>query len=95
MNEYELMMIVRTELDEEGVNTLNERIGEFVRTTGGEVIETQLWGRRTLAYLIRKQREGNYVLMRLRLLPSATAALERSLRLNDNVLRHLLTAKAA
>ncbi len=95
MNEYELMMIVRTELDEEGVNTLNERIGEFVRTTSGEVIETQLWGRRTLAYLIRKQREGNYVLMRLRLLPSATAALERSLRLNDNVLRHLLTAKAA
>ena len=95
MNEYELMMIVRTELDEEGVNTLNERIGEFVRTTSGEVIETQLWGRRTLAYLIREQREGNYVLMRLRLLPSATAALERSLRLNDNVLRHLLTAKAA
>ncbi|MBK6431806.1 MAG: 30S ribosomal protein S6 [Anaerolineae bacterium] len=93
MNEYELMMIVRTELDEEGVNTLTERIAEFIRTTGGEVIETQLWGRRTLAYLIRKQREGNYILMRIRLLPSATAALERSLRLNENVLRHLLTTK--
>lgn len=93
MNEYELMMIVRTELDEEGVNTLTERIAEFIRTTAGEVIETQLWGRRTLAYLIRKQREGNYILMRIRLLPSATAALERSLRLNENVLRHLLTTK--
>ena len=42
---------------------------------------------------IRKQREGNYILMRIRLLPSATAALERSLRLNENVLRHLLTTK--
>ena len=95
MNEYELMTIVRTEVDEEGVNTLNERIGDLIRTSGGEVIETQLWGRRTLAYLIRKQREGNYVLFRLRLLPTATAALERSLRLNENVLRHLLTRKEA
>ncbi len=93
MNEYELMTIVRTELDEEGLQALNERVADLIRTGGGEVLETLHMGRRTLAYPIAKQREGFYVLFRLRLPPAATAALERSLRLNDKVLRHLLTSK--
>jgi small subunit ribosomal protein S6 len=95
MNEYELVVVAQPELDEDGMTALNDRIADWIKTAQGEITATEVWGRRQLAYPIRKYREGIYVLRRLQLPPSATATLERSLRLNEAVLRHLLIRREA
>jgi small subunit ribosomal protein S6 len=56
------------------------------------VDNVDIWGRRRLAYQIRKQREGQYVLMNLTLDPKSTSELERNLRYLEPVLRHMLSA---
>jgi small subunit ribosomal protein S6 len=55
------------------------------------VDKVDIWGKRRLAYEIRKQREGNYVLINLSITPTATAALEQNLRYTETLMRHLLT----
>ena len=88
--EYELIFIVHPELDEEGVASLTEKVKSWIDAAGGEVTHTDLWGRRKLAYPIRKQTEGSYVLLRALLPPQTTTELERELKLMEGVLRYLL-----
>ena len=54
---------------------------------GGQVVKTDIWGRRNLAYPIRKQNEGQYVLLEAQLESQATRDIERNLRLTEQVLR--------
>ncbi|GIV77260.1 30S ribosomal protein S6 [Litorilinea aerophila] len=89
-HEYELVYILHPDMDEEGILALNERLGQIVQEQQGEVTTTELWGRRTLAYPIQKHFEGHYVLHRFLLPPEATGEIDRFLRLNENVLRHLM-----
>ena len=58
---------------------------------GGEIVKVDHWGKRRLANPIRKQREGNYVLIQANLTPAFTATLERNLRFLEPVLRFLIT----
>ena len=90
MRNYELVLILNPEIADENVGAVNERVGQWVSAGGGEVVSTNPWGRRRLAYPIREQREGNYIVTQLRIAPKATAELERNLRLADDILRHLL-----
>ena len=62
--------------------------------SGGSVDKVDLWGRRRLAFPIRKQREGQYVLFNVSLNPAATAELERNIRFQETVIRHMLTLVA-
>ncbi len=62
------------------------------REAGGSVDKVDIWGRRRLAYQIRKQREGQYVLMNVTLDPKSTSELERNIRYLEPVLRHMLSA---
>jgi small subunit ribosomal protein S6 len=55
------------------------------------VDKVDVWGRRRLAYSIRKQREGQYVLLNISIAPSASAGLERNIRYQETVIRHMLT----
>ena len=89
-NEYELTSIAHPELDEEGVTALTARVQEWIEAAGGEVIHTHIWGRRRLAYPIRKQTEGSYVVLRASLPPQAIKELERELKLAEHILRYLL-----
>jgi small subunit ribosomal protein S6 len=59
----------------------------WVTTGGGNVTQVDLWGRRRLAYPIRKQKEGQYVLMQTEMEANGTHELERNLRLNEQVMR--------
>jgi small subunit ribosomal protein S6 len=93
MREYELTYIVHPELDENAFNEILERVNGWITESGGEVVDTDLWGKRTLAYPIRKQNEGQYVLMNVRIEPQFGAELERNLRFLEPVLRFLLVAK--
>jgi small subunit ribosomal protein S6 len=87
MRSYEVMFIAHPELDDSSLNSLLERARGWVTATGGEVRQLDVWGRRRLAYPIRKQTEGQYVLMQAQMEGNATRELERNMRLAEQILR--------
>ncbi len=91
MRNYELVCIVQPDLDETAFNGILDRVKGWVTDSGGSVDKVDVWGRRRLAYTIRKQREGQYVLLNVSLNPAATAELERNIRFQETVIRHMLT----
>jgi small subunit ribosomal protein S6 len=90
MRNYEMVFIAAPQLDEEGLTALTERVSGWITAAGGDISRTSVWGRQRLAYAIRKQTEGTYVQLDFQLAPDATREFERSLRIEENVLRHLL-----
>jgi len=93
MNDYELVFVVHPELDENAFKELLEKVKGWIAEAGGQVTKVDLWGKRRLAYIIRKQREGVYVVMQASMAPASCANLERNLRFQEPVLRFLLTQK--
>ncbi len=91
MRRYELMCVFQPDLDEKALSSMIEKIQGWVTESGGSVEKVDVWGRRRLAYPIRKKMEGQYVLFNLTLPPTATAELERNLRYQEAVMRHLIT----
>ena len=91
MRKYELVCIVQPELDETAFKGAVERVSSWVTEAGGSVDKVEIWGRRRLAYHIRKQSEGQYVLLNISLDPKAASGLERNIRFLETVMRHLLT----
>lgn len=87
MRNYEVAFIAQPDLDETSLNALIEKAKGWITATGGEVTKVDLWGRRRLAYPIRKQKEGQYVLLQANLANTATREIERSLRFTEQVLR--------
>ncbi len=90
MREYELVMILDPELEDEQASAAMDRMQQYVTSHGGEVVDVNPWGKRKLSYPIRSRTEGNYYVTHLRIEPSQTAELEANLRLAEEVLRHLL-----
>ena len=90
MNEYELMYVISPRLMVEEADATIERIQGLVEDTGGEILMTDNWGRRRLAYPIKHHFEGTYVLTHMTLPPDRVAGLERALQLNEHILRHLV-----
>jgi small subunit ribosomal protein S6 len=88
--DYELMYIVRPELDDEGARDSVKSVRTLLETNGAEIVKTTLWGKRRLAYEVKRLREGYYVLVVLRLDGDKVAPIERALRIHDTVFRHLL-----
>lgn len=95
MRDYELMYIVRPDLDEETLQAAIGSVERLVGGLGGEVLSTTTWGRRRLAYEVRHLRDGHYMLLRLRLEPERVAPLERALSIHETVFRHLLVVDEA
>jgi small subunit ribosomal protein S6 len=93
MREYELMCIVHPDLDETAFGEIVMRISGWITDNGGVIIKTDVWGKRPLAYPIRKQKQGQYVLFQVNMAPSTGAILERNLRIQESVLRYLLSVK--
>jgi len=93
LHEYELIVVINPDIAEEDVSAAVERVTGAITTRGGEVDEVTAWGRRKLAYPIRKHVEGNYVLTNIRLDPARTHDLESSFLISDDILRHLLIRK--
>lgn len=91
MRNYEVVFIVNPDLDETALNGLIERVKSWITAAGGIVEKVDLWGKRRLAYAIRKQREGQYVFVQANMAPEHAIELERSLRLLEPVLRFLIT----
>lgn len=92
MRKYELVCIFHPDLDEASFTANVEKIKTWITEAGGTVDKVDVWGRRKLAYLIRKQKEGQYVLFNVTLPPAATADLDTNIRFLEAVIRYMLTA---
>ena len=90
MRDYELTLVVRPDVEDTGLAALLEKIKGLITTAGGQGIQVEPWGRRHLAYPIKKITEAQYFLIRAQLPAQALRELERNLRLTEEVLRFLL-----
>jgi small subunit ribosomal protein S6 len=88
---YEVLVIVDPRPTDEEVAALLEQLGGQLKTLGAEVTKVDNWGKRRLAYDIRKQREGTYAVFEVSAEPSMVKEFERQVRLNENVLRFVST----
>lgn len=93
MHEYELIVVIDSEIPEEDMPAAVDRVTGAVTSRGGEVEDVQPWGRRKLAYPIRRRVEGNYMLTNIRLDPARAHELESSFLISEDILRHLLIRK--
>lgn len=90
MNKYELLYIVSTQYTDTEIAKIQEQVSAEITTVGGEVVSSHNLGKIRLAYPIKKQHHGSYVLTYFDADPSTVAALNRKLTLTDEVLRHTL-----
>jgi small subunit ribosomal protein S6 len=86
---YELTCVLRP-LDETALSAFNERVTGLISSSGGDIKARNDWGKRRLAYPIRKINEGYYFSLRLNLPSQAVRTVERALQLNDDVMRYLV-----
>ena len=85
--QYEVMVILDPELEERTVAPSLDTFLNVVRQDGGTVGKVDVWGRRRLAYDIKKKSEGIYAVLDVDCTPAAVAELDRQLGLNESVLR--------
>ena len=89
MSLYESIFIARQDISGAQVDTLADTFTQLVTDNGGEVKKREYWGLRNLAYRMRKNRKGHYVLFNIDAPPAAIAELERTIRINEDVIRYL------
>ena len=93
LRDYEILYIVRPELDEEQLQAAMATVNQLIESLGGAVQKTDVWGRRRLAYEVRHLREGQYVLSDFQIDPARVPELEGTLKISDTVFRHLVVRK--
>ena len=91
MRKYELMCIIQPDLDETAFNGVLDKVKGWISDSCGTIDKAEVWGRRKLAYIIEKHREGQYVLLNVTMEPKATFELERNLRYQEPIIRHMLS----
>jgi small subunit ribosomal protein S6 len=89
---YEAIVVVRPDLDEEALNAVIERVHQRIVEAGGEVTSTDRWGKRRIAYPIRKYRDGFYLMTVFSLASGQVARLRQTLGLNEDLLRFVVAA---
>jgi len=90
MRDYELVAIINPELDEEKMSKIVDRVSQSINSHGGAVEEIKKWGRRKLAYPIKKFMEADYVLARFQLMPQSVKRLETEIGASEDILRYLV-----
>jgi len=95
MNSYELLYIVKADMEEEARTALISRFSDLIVNNGGEIVETDEWGKRRFAYPINYINEGYYVLVNFKAQPTVIAELERNFRINENIMRYIVIKKEA
>ncbi len=86
---YECVLIARNDVTQQQVETVADNIGSSLETEGGTVQKREYWGLRGLAYRIKKNRKGHYMLLGLDAKPAFITEMERQLRLNEDILRFM------
>ncbi|NQV79867.1 MAG: 30S ribosomal protein S6, partial [Alphaproteobacteria bacterium] len=86
---YENVFIVRQDVSNQQVEELATRFTEILESGGGKVEKTEFWGLRTMAYKIKKNRKGHYVMFNLDAPSPAVLEMERNMMLSEDVIRHM------
>ena len=92
MNKYEVMFILNPELSEEDTQSVIVKFKDLIAGSG-EVENLTEWGKRRLAYLIQDFTEGYYVIIEFSSDPDFPMELDRVMRINDSIIRHMITKK--
>ena len=92
---YETVFIARQDLSEAQVNALSDGYTKIITDAGGKINKIENWGLRTLAYRINKNRRGHYVLIESDTPAPAIHEIERTMRLNEDILRFMSTREEA
>ena len=89
MNKYESVLIARQDLGASQVSSLVDSLKQVVASQGGEVVRVDNWGLKNLAYRIKKNRKGHYVLLNISAPAAAVAEYERVMRVNEDIIRYM------
>ena len=89
MSNYESVLIARQDLGASQVNSLVSELSEVIKKEGGEVVKVDNWGLKNLAYRIKKNRKGHYVVLNISAPAAAISEYERIMRFNEDVIRYM------
>jgi small subunit ribosomal protein S6 len=89
-NDYELVFIVHPEVADDALDPIINNFTQYITNKAGTVVEVARWGRKKLAYPIKHVMEGNYVLIKFKMDPSANKELETNLKISEKIIRYLL-----
>ena len=90
MRTYEALYIVRPDIEDDDIQTIANEVETLVSDNGGTIVRSEIWGKRRLAYEVKKFNEGSYVLLRFTSEPDFLARLEGYFRLAEPVIRFLV-----
>ena len=93
MQTYELTLVLNATLEKTVLEKLLAKIKKLVTETGGKIVKEEEWGKRVLAYPLKKQTEGLYYFWELSLEKKASPAIANKLQMEENVLRYLMVGK--
>lgn len=91
--DYELGIVINPEVGDEQARSIVERVTQIITNNNGQVVRVNAWGRRRLAYPIQRFRDGLYFFFDLILDPSSITEIERNIRVNEDIIRHLLKVR--
>jgi small subunit ribosomal protein S6 len=90
LNDYEVALIIRPEVEDEGQEAIIDRLSQILTADGGQVTNVEKWGRRRLAYPINKVNEGIYYFIQGQFSAPVLSELERNAKLSEDILRHMV-----
>jgi len=89
MRKYEIVFIIKS-LDEEATNAVIEKFSKLIAANGGEIVKEDRWGKKRLAYDIKKESEGYYVLFYVKCEPPCVNECDRVMKITDEILKHMI-----
>ena len=89
MSNYESVLIARQDLGASQVSNIVSDLSDIIKKEGGEVVRVDNWGLKNLAYRIKKNRKGHYVVMNIAAPANAIAEFERIMRFNEDIIRYM------
>lgn len=90
MRKYEIMYIIRPNIEDESKKALVERFSGILTDNGAEISETKDWGKRRLAYEINDFRDGYYQILQVNAAPAAVDEFSRLAKINEDIIRHIV-----
>jgi small subunit ribosomal protein S6 len=91
MRRYELMLLLRPDLEDDKLQAAVEKVTRAIVNAGGSLSKVSPWGKRRLAYEIGKYREASYFLIHFDIEPSEIREIERGMLISEEIMRHLVT----
>jgi small subunit ribosomal protein S6 len=90
MQDYELVAMINPEVDEDGVSRIVDKVTQSIGSRGGAVGEVKNWGKRRLAYPVKRFMEADYLVARFKLTPKSVKELEKEVGAVADILRYLV-----